>query len=117
MDQFFLNPIARSKTGHFMRIIVSICFFMLLTITLGAQGFVKRKGYQFTLNERPYYYIGTNYWYGTVLPLEKDPQRGMERLRQELDFLKSKGIDNLRVMAGAEGSGLVNGVERVGPPL
>lgn len=80
-------------------------------------GFVKRTGGQFQLDGRPYYYIGTNYWYGSVLGLEKDKARGIGRLRKELDFLKSKGITNLRVMAAAEGSGLVHGVERVGPPL
>ena len=81
------------------------------------QRFVQRKGSQFILNGKPYYYIGTNYWYGSVLGLEKDKGRGVDRLRKELDFLQSKGVSNLRVMVGAEGSGLVNGVERVGPPV
>jgi mannan endo-1,4-beta-mannosidase len=34
-----------------------------------------------------------------------------------LDFLKSHGVTNLRLLGGAEGSGLINGVKRVGPPL
>ncbi len=79
--------------------------------------FVKQKNGQFVLDGKPYYYIGTNYWYGSVLPLQKDKARGIERLRKELDFLKSKGVTNLRVLGGAEGVGLVNGVERVGPSL
>src|SRR6476620_11045474 len=82
-----------------------------------AQSFVKRQGHQFVLNGKPYYYIGTNYWYGGLLGLEKDKKRGIDRLRKELDFLKSKGVANLRLVAGAEGQGLVAGVERIGPAL
>lgn len=97
---------------------VSLLFIlMLMQYGATAQGFVQRKQHQFFLEGKPYYYIGTNYWYGSVLALEKDPVRGVERLRKELDFLKSKGINNLRVMAGAEGSGMIHGVQRVGPPL
>jgi mannan endo-1,4-beta-mannosidase len=72
---------------------------------------------QFILNNKPYYFIGTNYWYGPLLGLEKDKKRGIERLRHELDFLKQNGVTNLRIMAGAEGSGLISGITRVGPPL
>jgi len=82
-----------------------------------AQSFVQRKQGQFFYDGKPYYYIGANYWYGSVLGLQQDRQKGFERLRRELDFLKSKGINNLRVIAAAEGEGLVNGVQRVGPPL
>jgi mannan endo-1,4-beta-mannosidase len=79
--------------------------------------FVKVEGHQFMLDGKPYYYIGTNYWYGSVLGLVQDRRRGAERLRRELDFLKAHGVTNLRLMAGAEGSGMINGVTRVGPPL
>ncbi|HET7896319.1 MAG TPA: glycoside hydrolase family 2 TIM barrel-domain containing protein, partial [Flavisolibacter sp.] len=79
--------------------------------------FVQTQGHQFRLNGKPYYYIGTNYWYGGLLGLEKDPKRGKLRLQKELDFLKSQGVENLRVVVGAEGSGLINGIERIGPPL
>ncbi|MFZ1701347.1 MAG: cellulase family glycosylhydrolase [Pyrinomonadaceae bacterium] len=72
---------------------------------------------RFYRNSKPYYFVGTNYWYGSLLGLEKDRKRGIERLRRELDFLKSQGVTNLRLMAGAEGTGLLNGVPRVGPPL
>jgi mannan endo-1,4-beta-mannosidase len=88
----------------------SICIF-------GKSTFVIVKGHQFYIGKTPYYFIGTNYWYGSLLGLEKDKTRGIERLHKELDFLKANGVTNLRVMAGAEGSGLINGVTRVGPPL
>ncbi len=79
--------------------------------------FVAVKNKQFYLNGRPLYYVGTNYWYGSLLGLEKDGRRGVGRLRKELDFLKANGVTNLRMMAGAEGVGMINGVMRVGPPL
>ena len=79
--------------------------------------FVSVRGHQFMMGGRPYYYVGTNYWYGSLLGLERDRRKGVERLRRELDFLKAHGVTNLRLMAGAEGSGMINGVVRVGPPL
>ena len=80
-----------------------------------AQSFVKMKNGQFTIKNQPYYYIGANYWYGSYLGLEKDPQRGIERLRRELDFLKKNNVTNLRVLVGVEGSGQLNGAKRVEP--
>ena len=83
--------------------------------SLFAQGsFVTVRGSQFYADGKPYYFVGANYWYGGLLGLKPG---GAERLRQELDFLKSRGVTNLRLMAGAEGSGPLNGVTRVGPPL
>jgi mannan endo-1,4-beta-mannosidase len=79
--------------------------------------FVAVKNHQFYLNGGPLYYVGTNYWYGSLLGLERDGRRGVGRLRKELDFLKANGVTNLRLMAGAEGAGMINGVIRVGPPL
>ena len=80
-------------------------------------GFVTAKDGRLYIEGKPYYFIGTNYWYGSLLGLEKDKKRGVERLRRELDFLKANGIRNLRLMGGAEGSGPLNGVPRVGPPF
>ena len=100
-----------------MKKLYTIVVFASIVLQLHAQSFVQTKQHQFFLDSKPYYYIGANYWYGSNLGLQKDRQKGFERLRRELDFLKSKGINNLRVLAAAEGDGLVNGVERVGPPL
>lgn len=82
-----------------------------------AMSFVTVRGHQFAADGKAYYFVGTNYWYGGLLGLEKDRKRGIERLKRELDFLKSQGVTNLRLMAGAEGSGVLNGITRVGPPL
>ena len=79
--------------------------------------FVTVRGHQLYSDNRPYYFVGTNYWYGSLLGLSKDEKRGVERLRKELDFLKAHGVNNLRLLGGAEGAGMINGVVRVGPPL
>lgn len=79
--------------------------------------FVTVRKQQFFYHDKPYYYIGTNYWYGGLLGLENESKRGKERLQKELDFLKAHGVQNLRVVVGAEGSGMINGVVRIGPPL
>ncbi len=99
---------------------VSLIFIFLISlIELKAQNayFVSVNNSQFTVGRSPYYYIGVNYWYGSLLTLQKDGDRGKERLKKELDFLKSQGVNNLRILAGSEGKGLVNGVERVKPTL
>ena len=91
---------------------------LLLAASLCSQSqFVKRTGGQFLLAGNPYYYIGTNYWYGGYLGLNKDQVKGIDRLRKELDFLKANGVTNLRVLTGVEGAGQINGVQRVTPAL
>ena len=77
--------------------------------------FVQVHNGNFMLDNKSYSFIGTNYWYGSLLPLEK--ATGIERLKTELDFLKAHGVTNLRIIAGAEGSGLINGIIRIGPPI
>ncbi len=91
-----------------------ILFFFSQSIQ-AQSSFVRVKDHQFILNNKPYYYIGANYWYGGLLALVKDPAKGKERLKKELDFLHKHGVNNLRVLAGVEGSGNINGVKRVVP--
>lgn len=58
---------------------------------------------QFIRDGKPYYFVGTNFWYGAILG--STGQGGnRERLHRELDFLKSIGIENLRVLVGADGT-------------
>ena len=95
-----------------------ILFLQIIFCTANAQTtFIQVKNHQFILKNKPYYYIGTNYWYGGLLSLNANKKQGLIRLRKELDFLKSQGVNNLRVLVGSEGKGLVNGVERVKPAL
>jgi len=64
--------------------------------------FITVRDGQFYRDGKPYYYIGTNYWYGAILG-SKGKFGDRKRLIEELEFMKSKGIDNLRILAGAEG--------------
>ena len=90
--------------------LATIPFFMACS----HNNFVEVKRGRFSVNDQPYYYIGTNYWYGGLLG---NSAAGKKRLQAELDFLSSKGVSNLRVMTAAEGTGLINGVQRVQPAL
>lgn len=75
---------------------------MLLSTQLKAQNkFVTAKDRQFFIGAKPYKFVGTNYWYGSLLALKGE--KGKIRLKKELDFLKANGVINLRVMLGAEG--------------
>lgn len=51
---------------------------------------------------KPYYFIGTNLWYGPILASEGEGG-DRERLGRELDSLCALGIRNLRVLVGADG--------------
>lgn len=64
--------------------------------------FVQVKDGHFVRHGEPYYYVGTNFWYGAILGSEG--QGGdRKRLCRELDKMKSLGIDNLRILVGSDG--------------
>lgn len=65
--------------------------------------YIKVKGAQFEINGKPYYFTGTNFWYGCFLgsPAETGDR---ERLKRELDHLKSLGVTHLRILAASEDS-------------
>ena len=98
-----------------MRLCLFLSIFILCFSSSQAQ-VVKARDGRFILNKKPYTFVGTNYWYGSLLPLEKS-KAGIERLKTELDFLQAHNITNLRIIAGAEGSGKINGIIRIGPAL
>ena len=83
-----------------MKKILLFLFSTFILSNFSAQNFIKVNNNNFIKNGKPYYFIGTNYWYGGMLA-SKNGNR--ERLKKELDELKSLGITNLRVMATAEG--------------
>lgn len=60
----------------------------------------------FYLQGEPYYFVGTNFWYGAYLgsPGETGDR---ERLLRELDILSSNGVTNLRILAASESSKLI----------
>lgn len=67
-----------------------------------ATPFVTVKDGQFFRNGKPYYYVGTNFWYGAILG---STGQGGDRVRlcRELDALKAAGMDNLRILVGSDG--------------
>jgi mannan endo-1,4-beta-mannosidase len=82
--------------------------------TKAGDPFVTVQDGRFMLGRNNYTYIGVNYWYGG---LEANTPKGKQRIKEELAFLAAKGVTNIRVMAGAEGAGPINGVPRVEPAL
>ncbi len=101
--------------------VFTVFLFFIVTnqVTVYAQqnAFVKVANHQFVINKKPYYFMGTNYWYGGILGMDKQNGGDRQRLLKELDFLQKNGVTNLRVMAAVEGSGYVNGVNRVQPSV
>lgn len=67
--------------------------------------FVTVEGTHFCLQGRPYYFVGTNLWYGGYLGTEGDIG-DRERLVKELDQLKAHGVTNIRVLGISEASEL-----------
>jgi len=87
------------------------------TTATARPGFVSRSGGGFTLDGKPYRFIGANYWQGALLANTATGKAGRARVRRELDFLAAHGVSNLRILVGAEGSGAIDGSYRVGPSL
>ena len=75
---------------------------LLLSATalgVAADDFVRVEGGRFMLGDSVYTFRGTNLWYAPLLAAND-----RDRLASELDALQALGIDNLRVLVGAEGS-------------
>lgn len=75
--------------------------FFISTQIMG-QSFISVEGHQFLKDGNPYQFIGANFWYGMYLGME-EALGDRERLIVELDLMQEYGINNLRVMASAEG--------------
>lgn len=84
------------------RVLMSIVMAMAACGLSAQTDFVKVKDGHFVRHGEPYYYVGTNFWYGAILGSEG--QGGdRKRLCRELDKMKSLGIDNLRILVGSDG--------------
>lgn len=80
----------------------ALASFSSCTLLPSNNKFIKVENGVFLRNGEPYYYIGANYWYGAVLG-SPGTEGDRHRLIEELDLMKANGIDNLRVLVGAEG--------------
>lgn len=67
------------------------------------QDFIKVTGTAFTVKNTPYYFVGTNFWYGAYLGTDA-AYGNRARLIRELNELQKLGITNLRVVAASEES-------------
>lgn len=68
---------------------------------VAAQSFIRVSDGHFVRDGKPYYFVGTNLWYAPILASEG--QGGdRARLSRELDRLQSMGVDNLRILVGAD---------------
>src|ERR1035437_526532 len=112
------NPVSSPWERVWERSFQLFLLFFLLTSNIYAKTAmsvvkINNKG-NFILDGKPYYYIGTNFWYGAILG-SKGEGGDRERLIRELNSMKANGIDNLRVLIGADGD---NGVpSKVEPTL
>ena len=83
--------------------------FAILTLSVlffscsAQRNFVKVKGANFMVNNKSYYFVGANFWYGAYLGAGMD-YGNRARLTRELDQLQKLGIKNLRVVAASEES-------------
>lgn len=86
----------------FFSLLFSVSCYQKKTENSAKDTFVKQQEGQFFIGDKPYYFIGTNFWYGAILGSEGQGGN-RERLHKELDFMKANGINNLRILVGADG--------------
>ena len=72
--------------------------------------FVKVQDTKFIIDGKPYYFLGTNLWYGCYLG-SSGKTGDRDRLIKELDLLKSICITNLRILAASEKSEIKNSLK------
>ena len=72
---------------------------------------VRVRNGRFDVRGKPYFYIGTNMWFGGYISDAALPG-GRERLARELDRLQKLGVNNIRLLAGSETSPLVGAIPR-----
>jgi len=79
--------------------------------TADAAQFVRVDSGRFMRGDSVYKFVGTNFWYGPILASEG---RGGDRnrLTRELNMMQAAGINNLRILAGAQGpEGIASHIE------
>lgn len=88
---------------NFIWVILSLSFVvMAISCTSRHHPFVTINKGHFEIEGNPYYFIGTNFWFGAILGSQGEGG-DRERLIRELDYLDSIGVNNLRILVGADG--------------
>ena len=110
-----MNPTSRR---HFLRTTALALPFMASGCAsvsrrkMGGPGeFVVVRNGRFELRGRPYFYVGTNLWFGCYVCDAALPG-GRRRFVRELDQLHQLGVNNIRLLAGSETSPLVGAIPR-----
>ena len=97
------NESLNCKLNKLMKKIFVFLMMALAACNISAKSnFVQVKDGHFVRDGKPYYYVGTNFWYGAILGSEGQGGN-RERLCKELDKMKEMGIDNLRILVGSDG--------------
>ncbi len=100
---------------HTPKVILLISFSILFSacssfLFKGKPNYVIAKDGHFFLDGKPYYFVGTNLWYGCYIG-SPGKTGDRERLKRELDRLKSIGVTNLRILGASENSYIKNSLK------
>ena len=107
INQFFMRA---------MILILALIFISSCNESRKVNEFARVVDGQFIVDGKPYYFIGTNMWYAAILASEGEGGDTL-RLFRELDFLKDLGVDNIRILVGADGeSGIHSKIEPILQP-
>lgn len=89
--------------ARYARAVLALSLLLLPLTTVRAQtgDYVRVRDGRFLIGDRPYYFVGVNYWYG--MNLAATGPEGRARLVRELDALQKLGVTNLRILAASEG--------------
>lgn len=68
----------------------------------GQEAYIRVENGRFMKADKPYYFLGANFWYGMNLGMEGQ-EALRERLIRELDHLNALGVTNLRILGASEG--------------
>lgn len=82
----------------------SVLALALISLSPSSEGtqssFVRVSGTSFVRGGKPYRFMGANFWQAMNLAARPD---GAEKLKRELDTLRSMGVRNLRILALSQG--------------
>ena len=79
------------RNDFYRSFILAFIFLVLFNFCEAQQGFVKVSNTHFVINNKPYYYVGTNFWYGAYLGAAA-AYGNRPRLLRELDHLQKLGV-------------------------